>query len=30
VGYREISYFIDRKRQTVPIIDALVSLGEPV
>lgn len=30
VGYREINYFIDRKRQSVPIDDALASLGEPV
>ncbi len=28
VGYREISFFLDRKRQTIPITDALVSLGE--
>lgn len=28
VGYRDVSFFLDRKRQTVSIADALVSLGE--
>jgi histidinol-phosphatase (PHP family) len=26
-GYKEVSYFVDRQRQTVPITDALESLG---
>jgi len=26
VGYTEISYFLDRKRHTIPITDALASL----
>ena len=26
-GYTEVSYFLDRKRQDVPIPDALASLG---
>lgn len=29
-GYTEINFFLDRKRQTVPIADALKSLREPV
>ncbi len=29
VGYTEINFFLDRKRQTVPIADALASLGAP-
>ncbi len=28
VGYREVNFFLERKRQTVSIADALVSLGE--
>ena len=28
VGYEEISFFLDRKRQTLPINDALASLGK--
>jgi histidinol-phosphatase (PHP family) len=28
VGYRDIHFFLERKRQTVSIADALVSLGE--
>lgn len=27
-GYREVSYFLERKRRTVPITDALASLAE--
>jgi len=30
IGFREISFFLDRKRQTVPIADALASLRVPV
>jgi len=29
VGYQEINFFLDRKRQTVSIADALASLGAP-
>ncbi len=29
VGYREIHFFLERRRQTVSIADALASLGEP-
>jgi histidinol-phosphatase (PHP family) len=29
LGFREISFFLDRKRQTVPIADALASLRMP-
>lgn len=28
VGYREVSYFLERRRQAVPIDEALASLGE--